>query len=321
MTPTKRNHYNPCFWTAYWNPAYFDLARRGEQHKASPRHQKVSVLNIKSNKIYQQSVENLHFDKGMGIAEITPEAAKDFCRRHHPAEYEQFCKNMESHPETLYLDFENILTGLEGSVAYTTLLSVVRRGCITGLPEKGALAGFLTVHTLRGHALMNSMLELMAAAGQAKFEHFVMLKHFLSDPKQLFPLTMALTSGRWTFYQMYEDTFPLTDTPIFIQPQSVMAIISPRLLLEIDRTKPENGWSSVNSISAAKLDEFRKRAIGNTFREIIFGTPKLLEEWQRSPEFADRSKLMAETTAYNAKIAEHLGRELWKVNAHGNTMP
>lgn len=150
-----------------------------------------------------------------------------------------------------------------------------------------------------------------------------MLKRFLSKTDKLFLFATTLTSGRWRFYRMYQDSFPLTDTPILLQPGSVMVALSPRLLLEIDRTDHscENGWESTNHVSLAKLEEFRRRTIGNTFREIISGDWKILEEWKRTPEFARRHALMADTTAYNAKVTEYLGGELWKVNAHGNMIP
>lgn len=165
MNLTIRNHYNPCFWTAHWNPAYFNLAVRGERHKADARQQRVFVLNVKSNKIYPHSVENVHYDKGIGVAEIAPDAAKDFCQRRFPDEYEQFCKDLDANPVTAYLDFENILTCLEGTPSYMTLLEVIRKGIIGSLRQKGELVGFVAVHHLRSHALMNSMVELTATRG------------------------------------------------------------------------------------------------------------------------------------------------------------
>jgi len=213
------------------------------------------------------------------------------------------------------------LTGLEETPAYTALLEVIRKGGLRSLHQKGDLAGFLAVHLLRSHAVMNSMVELMATIGLPKFEYLWRFKRFLDDLDKLFPYAVAVGSGRWRFYRTYQDTFPLTDTPVLLQPDSVMVALSPRLLLEIERTDHscEDGWVSDNHISQAKLEEFRLRTIGNTFREIIFGDRKVLEEWQRTPEFARRHALMADTTTYNAKVREHLDGAVWKVNAHGNT--
>ena len=86
MQPTKKHHYNPCFWTAHWNPQFLEGALKGERDLARARNQQVFALNVKSNKVYRTSVENVHYDKSMGVAEITPEAAKDFCKRNFPDE-------------------------------------------------------------------------------------------------------------------------------------------------------------------------------------------------------------------------------------------
>src|SRR4029077_8517691 len=124
---TKKNHYNPCFWTAHWNAEFLKAALKGQRDPARARNQQGCCLNVKSNKIYRTSVENVHYDKGMGVAEITPDAAKDFCKRNFPKEYDRFCEGMKDHPETVYLDFEDILTGLEATPAYSTLLDVIAK--------------------------------------------------------------------------------------------------------------------------------------------------------------------------------------------------
>lgn len=320
MQLTTRNHYNPCFWTANWNPEYFKLALKSKKNEGKARNQRVFALNIKSNKVYQVAVENLHYDKNLGIAEITPDAALGFCKWHFPNEYEQFREEMKDHPETLVLDFENVLTCLEESLAYKTLLKVITRPGLRSGPEKGALAAFLAVHHLRSHAIMNSMIEFGEQTETPKFEYFWMLKRWLGNVNVLFPWVMTLTAGRWVFYRMDKDTFPLNDSPILIRPDSVMVALSPRLLLEIERNDHslENGWRDSNSITNDKLAEFRRRTIGNTFREIIFGDAALLEVWRTAPEFSERHQLMANTNSYNAVVAKHLDGELWKINAHGN---
>jgi len=320
MQLAKKNHYNPCFWTAHWNPDYLKLAMQDRRSEAEARLQRVFVLNVKSDRIYNATVENVHYDKNFCTAEITPDAIRDFCKRNFPDHYEEFCQDMEGRTETVFLDFENVLTTLEGTPAYTRLLEVIRKGGIGSLQGKGELAGFLLVHHLRSHAMMNSMVEFAETLGTCKFEEFWFLKHLLGNHPALFRLVITLTSGRWYFYRLYEETFPLNDTHILIHPHSVMAALSPRLLLEIDRTDRscENGWVMLNHISPAKLEEFRRRTIGNTFREIIFGNKALLEQWQASPEFRKRHELMADRRSYNEIVMKEVRRELWKINAFGN---
>ena len=70
-----------------------------------------------------------------------------------------------------------------------------------------------------------------------------------------------------------------------------------------------------------KSDEFRRRTIGNTFREIIFGSRPLLEEWRVSREFQDRVGQMKNAKSYDRLVAARGDQELWLVNAYGNQNP
>ncbi|MCI0637472.1 MAG: hypothetical protein L0Y72_22410 [Gemmataceae bacterium] len=318
MQLTKKNHYNPCFWTAHWNTAFFEAALRGAANYNQVRNQKVFALSIKANKVFETSVENVHFDKGMGVAEITPDAAEDFCRRNFPAKYEGFREWIKDHPETLYLDFESILSDLEKTQAYTMLIDVLRKGWPDSPLKKGFLAAFVLIHELRGHALLNSMVEVHKEAGIPKFEYFWKLKHFIGNTNLLYACVMTFAAGYWTFYRLSKDTFPLNDSPILRRPRNIMVALSPRLLLEIDgtRTGDESQCTVANFISPEKLAEFRRRTIANTFREIIFGHRSLLEDWRQSEEFQERCKLMANVGSYNALVAQHENGQLWRINAY-----
>ena len=64
--------------------------------------------------------------------------------------------------------------------------------------------------------------------------------------------------------------------------------------------------------------EFRRRTIGNTFREIIFGDSQLLEYWQSTREFRDRVALMKDVKSYNRLVQAEGARELWQLNTYGN---
>lgn len=75
MEITKRTHYNPCFWTAYWNPDYYQSAIQGLKVGQKPRDQMVYSLNIKANKILRTKVKSVHYEKNLGVAEITYEEA------------------------------------------------------------------------------------------------------------------------------------------------------------------------------------------------------------------------------------------------------
>jgi len=159
MNLTNRNHSNPCFWTAFWNRTYLANAIAGSPVSLRAREQTVFSLNVRADKILETSVDDVHFDKGIGIAEITPDAMKRFCKRFFPEKYDTFVKNMEGHPETLLMPFEQVLDSLEKSPAYQTLLAVATKENIENRDEIAYLSAFVTFQHLRSHALLRSTLE------------------------------------------------------------------------------------------------------------------------------------------------------------------
>lgn len=322
MSLAKRNHYNPCFWTANWNTDYFLASRAGKADSLRAREQLVHVLNVKSAKIYEANVDSVHYEKNLGVAEMTAEDMRDFCKRHHPDCYQAFCEEIEKDPTTLYLDFESILTGIENSEAYDALRKVIRTHRIHVPHDKAMLATFLVIHWHRSHAVMNSFLELTAELGQKKFEHFIMLKWQLSNHGSLYRQAMTLVPYRWHLYETDRDAFPLNDSPVLIGSDKVFIALSPRLLLEIDRSKIEGDscitWS--NYIRPDKLNEFRTRTLANTYREIIFSSARVLEEWRSTPEFSSRHELLKKSNQYNEIVSVQGKRELWNINALANRL-
>lgn len=292
----------------------------GNSQQLEARDQEIFVLSVKANKIIRTSVQNVHFDKNLGVAEITPDAAREFCRRNFPEQYQEFSESVRTNPETVYVDFEDILAGIEKTPAYSVLLEVIKKQRLDTLQDKAFVAGFIIVHHLRCHAMMNSMLEFSKSVGIEKFEYFWMLKHMLGNAHYLYRLVAPLVASKWILYRTKEHAFPLTDSPILVRSRNMMVALSPRLLLEINLKMPasEDEWKIKNSIKKGKLAEFRRRTIGNTFREIIFSDRRLLQTWRETPEFQRRVKLVSNISTYNAIVAKKANRELWKINAFGN---
>jgi hypothetical protein len=320
MGLTKRNHYNPCFWTAFWNPTYYDNYVHDSGVILVPREQVVYALNVKSDKIVSNSVENVHYDKNFGVAEISFETAKEFCKRHHPNEYEEFCRKSTEDEYPIFIDFEDFLIRLEETPPYRVLCDVIKRQDLISAEEKAFLASFVFLQLLRSHAIMNSALEWNAKIGIEKFEYFVLLKWFLSNPDILYPPIAYLALAEWTLYRTYQDSFPLTDSCILVQPQSIMVALSPKFLLEITPQVQSSDaiWHTKNGIDKNKLVEFRRRTIGNTFREIIFSDKEILKRWQIKQEFMQRVEAIRTMKSYNKLVEKKKEGELWLVNALGN---
>ena len=321
--PTKRNHYNPCFWTALWNKRFFeswlcDAARRGK-----PREQVVWVLNLRSCKILEDKVANVHFDKGLGVAEITNESAERFCHRWFPEELPGLMAwNMEHPSGQYFVDFEDVLAGMEGLGVYGALMKAAKLGAVDSLEHKGFLAGNLVLHIMRSHELMASMTQ-GEAIGLEKFEYFWLLRNAFGNPLILGRAAVPLASGQWILYRTDDHRFPLCDSPVMVNRDSVMAVLSPRLLLEVNLKVPRYEHLPLvrDGISASKFREFRHRAIGNSFKEILFSDRAVLEEWQTSREFRARAAALRDP----AKAAECLRvaseRVKWALSGFGRVPP
>jgi hypothetical protein len=320
---TKRNHYNPCFWTALWNRAYFRSIREGAAVAGIARDHVVHTLNLRGDAVFPTTVGNVHYEKDLGVAPITPDSMKSFCRRWYPSEYEGLAEYVDRNPETLYLDFEDTLEGLERIGVYRSLMRAARIGGISSVCHNGFLTCALVVHVMRSHELMTSMIESSSVRGLQKWEYFWLLKNAWANRLMLARAATPLAMGQWTLYATVEDQFPLPDSPIMIKRDTLMAVLSPRLLLEINLTvsKPEAWWVVRDGISPSKYREFRRRAIGNAFKDIIFHDAALLEKWRALPEYRQRKAALTDPETRERLVREAASRAIWGLNGFGRVPP
>ena len=316
---TKHNHYNPCAWTALWNRAYFETIVSGTRPSTPARKQVVFVLNVRSSAIYENTVERVHLDQGLGVAEITPDAMKAFCSRWHPDRYDDMAEYVKKNPESLFMDFEDILQAVEQMPAYESLIESARLGGISSPEHRGFLTCLLIIHAMRSHEMMQAMLDVANSLGIAKWEYFWLLKNAWSNQALLMKAAIPLARSRWTLYRTSVDRFPLCDSPVMIGPHTLMAILSPRLLLEVDLNVSgrEDEWYVKNGISPSKFREFKRRAIKNSFKEIIFSDRKELEMWRGEPEFSSRSRIMSNPRERQVTISDAAARVVWGMQGFG----
>jgi hypothetical protein len=293
MTITKRTHYNPCFWTALWNHEYYESFMGGKAGSLVPRKQTTFVLNVKSNKIYKDKVDNVHYEMNLGIAKY----------------------------KSKMLDFENIFTRLENTPSYQVLPQIIKRQNIGSAKEKVSLADFIYLQRLRSHAILGAIIEFNEKQSIKKFQSLIYLKKMLSDQQFSFRTVKGISQCKWILYRTKKDTFPLSDSAILMDNKSIMVALSPRLMLEI-----LNGtnlgidlWSVRDSPAVNKIDEFRRRTIKNTFREIIFTEESLLEEWQKTPEFTKRVEIIAKTKGNYSLIYQKREKELQRIRDRYNS--
>lgn len=239
---TSRNHYNPCFWTALWNEAYFAKFCSGQERDTHARHQSVYSLNLCANRILETKVEAIHYHKDLGVAEITPASWKDFCVRRGLAERNGLPAEESELGSGLFLDFEATLTGVETAAKYSCLMRAAQIGGLESLEHKGFLIAMLMIHAMRSYEFMSILIGEMDSAGVEKWEYFVELKRAWSNRKELMRAVVVPMLGEWTFWRSDNHVFPLCDSPVmmlaewlavqparfaFLPPPSILPSISP----------------------------------------------------------------------------------------------
>jgi hypothetical protein len=163
------------------------------------------------------------------------------------------------------------------------------------------------------------MLEHSKARGIEKWEYFWELRNAWANSVALARPITPLAMGRWTFWRTREHQFPLCDSPVMMGRDSLMAILSPRLLLEIDLgvQVPDEQWVIWEGISDEKYSEFRSRAIANTFKEILFDQKGLLEEWAATPEWVERVRDLGDPISRKRCIEAAALRVMWGLLGFG----
>jgi hypothetical protein len=318
MNLTKRNHYNPCFWTALWNEAYYQRLVSGAERSGSPRSQRIHALNFRSGAIYPTAVENIHYDKNLGLAEMSPESMKDFCRRRFPEAYEGVARYIDEHPEPLTMDFENILGGTEKH-GHNYLLEAARHRGFASVQHKGFVTCLVIIQAMRSHEFMTAMIAGTSAAGMEKWEYFWVLKNAWANRFVLARALTPLGCARWTLYRTERHRFPLCDSPVMINRDNVMMALTPRLLAEIDLTvqTPEHNWVVRDGISSSKYWEFRRRSIQNAFKDVIFHDEAELRSWKELPEFRERLRAFQTREGEDAAIHRGAQRVMWALSGFG----
>jgi hypothetical protein len=286
---TQRNHYNPCFWTALWNEYYF-REYCSDTRESTPRDQLVYVLNLPAEKILKTTVESVHFHRNLGVAEIDAESAKRFCAKWYPEKYDSMVEYVTAHPEKVCLDFEDILTGIESLRHYEAWMRTIKRGDLQSFEDKSFLGAALMMHAVRSYDYMSAAISRASEIGIDKWEYFWRLKNSWSNAEFLSRATIVPALAQWTLWRTQNHSFPLCDSPVMINPDSVMVTLSPRLLLEIDLTvlDAEPSWIVREDLPETKFAEFRRRSIDNSFKEILFSDEQVLLNWLESDELAAR---------------------------------
>jgi len=281
---TIKNHYIPCFWTAFWNSEYLEKTREKLLIDIKPRKVEVYSLNLKADCIFKNKTENVFFEKKAGTAELTRDNVLDYCRRTSPDKLDGLIEYFEKNSSDVLLDFENHFTEFE-NLWKPTLQNVIINRKISNLEEKTYLSFFIFFQIIRNHNHLGQAVKHFQDKGMAKFEVFLNLKDTISNPKRLMELILPYLTSEWKLYNTTEYNFPISDNPILIRPMHIIFPLAPDMLLEIDLKKKvseNNICINYNILSPLKYNEMKKRTIENSSREIVFCNKKLLEQMKKS---------------------------------------
>jgi len=175
------------------------------------------------------------------------------------------------------------------------------------------------IHAMRSYEFMTVAVDRMNSVAVDKWEYFWLLKNLWSNPNFLDGVAIVPMLGEWTFWRMPRRAFPLCDSPVMIGPESLMALLSPRLLLEIDLNIRCDGhfWQVRDEVPRHKYAEFRRRSIANVFKEIIFHDASVLEDWKASDECTERIAKLRDPSLTKKCLNEAVERIMFGVKGFG----
>lgn len=277
LKPTIENHFNPCFWTAYWNFNYLEAKRKGEKILKSPREQIVYNLNIKANKILLDKTKNIFVQKRAGIAEITND--KEYQKLKENAS-NQFDVPFEE--DNLIFDFENHFTEFENLSKEAIEKTIVSKKIET-IEDKTFIAFFILMQSFRNHRNLDDFISNYIQEGRSKLDLFIELKKSLTNGDKLASILIPIVFCKWKIYSPNKPMFPLTDHSVLNKNDNIFFPISPDLLIEVKvGKKTEAICSYSDKISKWKYLRFKNRSILFSTREIIFGNDEILKVWNKN---------------------------------------
>ncbi len=237
-----------------------------------------------------QKTEKVFVEKEAGIAILTKENVLNYCKRTYPDELEQMEEYFKNNPSDLILDFENHFTNFEQS--YLPILEkVITEGRIDNIAEKTVLSMFVYFQITVNYNYLNYIEKIFGENNWAKFEVFLSMKNAVSGPNSFIKLVLPILSSKWRLYKVSKYLFPLCDVPILQESGRILAPLCPDMLLDINlknKVSDKDICEHKTHLPFYKYYLFKKRAIKQSSREIIFGEEELLRKWKSSRRYKKR---------------------------------
>ena len=282
--PVEKNHFIPCYWSAYWNFEYLN-AKRKNQLTNSPRHTKISYLNLKGNKILNGKTEKVFIDKCRGLAIL--ETDNDFEKLKNNFIFHNNSDEISNQSDLLLLDFENHFTEYE-NISRSALERTILSKKIKDIEDKTFLAQFFMFQEIRNPFILNKRYDFLLKNGKNKVDLLLEVRDFFTNKKKLENILIPLVFSKWVVYSLEDYKFPLPDKPILYNKNNILVPLAPDILIEIQLDKKtENIASYKNKISFFKYLKFSNRLTKNVNMEVVGDDYLLNKLKKRKKRFAN----------------------------------
>ena len=263
--PVIKNHFIPCYWTAYWNTNYL-ISKRNNQRNKPARQINIVYLNIRANKILNEKTENVFVDKNRGI--VLLETEKDFDKIKNNFIVHDYEKNSNNQSD-LELDFENHFTEYE-NISKPALIRTILTKRIKNIEDKTYLAQFVILQWIRNPIVLNNRLKFIQKWGNDKLDLLLEIRDCFVNRNKLENLIIPLVFCKWTIYQTKNNILPMPDMPILENKNHIFVALAPDILLEIELEKETDEVASYkDKIPVLKFLKFKNRLIKNVTNEIV----------------------------------------------------
>lgn len=297
---TFRNHYNPCFWTALWNNEYYHAIKYSKERNRKPRDYKLKGIRFSCSKIITNKSDGLFFELNMGLVLMTIKELRDLYYK-LPKDYTFISTYNKFRIKYLYwlipkwgiiIDIERLFTELEHINGTRSVLDLVKYGKVIDDKHKSLIATFVYTHQLRSPITFSTNYNKYIDTNHPKAFTVLSFIHSLSNEKELQNVISGYMECVWHLFTVSIDIFPLPDLPIYEDKLNVIAVLSPRHLLIINKEDKEGGMKYHNSINKKILDTVYKKIIQNTFRDLVLENESVLNMILNSNDWKTRDSFL-----------------------------
>jgi hypothetical protein len=297
---TFKNHYNPCFWTALWNSEYYHSIKNSTERNKKARDYKLKGIRFGCDKIIKNKADKLFYELHMGLAVISIMELREMFYK-LPKDYIYISKVNKFSIKYLswlipnwgiIIDIEPLLRELERINGTNAVLDLVKHGNIIDKTHKSLLATFIYTQQLRSPLTFSANYHKNKHTNNPKAFSILDFIHSLSNDKEMYNVITVYLQCMWHLYTVDIDIFPLSDLTIHEDNQNVIAVLSPRHLLIINKEHKEDDIRYYNTMNKEILDLVCNKIIQNTFKDLVLENESVLNQILDSRDWKDRSRLV-----------------------------